>query len=53
MNNLVSCKYESCKCKDTCKRYNIDSVVINFEAYYDNDLNKCLYYIQKDKENIK
>lgn len=53
MQSYASCQYEGCKCKDTCKRYNLDSATINFKFYYDEKSNKCLYYIEKDKDEIE
>lgn len=53
MESLASCQYNGCQYKDTCKRYNLDTVTINFKFYYEYNKNKCPYYIQKEKQEIK
>ena len=49
MYKLVSCEYEECPSKDSCKRYKNDTAIINFKFYYDETKNKCEYYIEKER----
>lgn len=54
-NPFASCQYKKCKSKNNCKRYNKDNVEINFSTFYDKEKDKCLYYIEDDKdvENVE
>ena len=54
-NPFASCQYKKCKSRKTCKRYNKDNVEINFSTFYDKEKDKCLYYIEieKDVENVE
>jgi hypothetical protein len=56
-NDYCRCHDDTCPKKDTCQRFiyrhQVGERTLNSDSLWDKDANKCRYYIEEKRENIK